>query len=59
MKKLDDNILNALFHKLADSRKPAKDDEEDVEPEMDEDMKELEKKKRARFEALKEKYKDY
>jgi hypothetical protein len=59
MKKLDDNIFNALFHKLANSRKPAKQEEEDeLEPEMDEDLKRLEQKKRARYEALKEKYKD-
>jgi hypothetical protein len=58
MKKLDDNIFNALFHKLSISRKPAKQDEEELEPELDEDLKRLEEKKRARFEALKEKYKD-
>lgn len=58
MKKLEDNILNTLFHKLANSRKPAKQDEKELEPELDEDLKRLEEKKRARFEALKEKYKD-
>jgi hypothetical protein len=57
MKKLDDNILNELFYKLANSRSPAKVEEED-EPELDEDSRRLEDKKRARFEALKEKYKD-
>lgn len=57
MKELDDNLLNQLLWSIMESRKEPK-EAPNNEPEMPEDMKRLEDMKRARYEALKEKYKD-
>jgi hypothetical protein len=57
MKELDDNLLNQLIQSILDNRKEPK-REPAVEPELPDDMKQLEEMKRARYEALKEKYKD-
>lgn len=57
MKELDDNLLNQLIYSILDSRKEPK-QEPAAEPELPEDMKQLEERKRARYETLKEKYKD-
>lgn len=57
MKELDDNLLNQLLWSIMESRKEPK-EVPNNEPEMPEDMKRLEDMKRARYEALKEKYKD-
>lgn len=57
MKELDDNLLNQLIQSILESRKEPK--QEPIEqPELPEDMKELEDRKRARYEALKQKYRD-
>jgi hypothetical protein len=53
MKELDDNMLNQLIQSILENRK-----EPVMEPELPEDMKELEDLKRARYEALQKKYKD-
>ena len=57
MKELDDNLLNQLVQSILDNRKEPK-REPAIEPELPDDMKQLEELKRARYEALKEKYKD-
>jgi hypothetical protein len=57
MKKIEDNLLEDLLYSIMDNRKESK-QEPAMEPELSEDMKLLEEKKRARYEALKEKYKD-
>jgi hypothetical protein len=57
MKKIEDNLLEDLLYSIMDSRKEPK-QEPIPEPELSEDMKNLEERKRARYEALKEKYKD-
>ena len=57
MKELDDNLLNQLVQSILDNRKEPK-REPAIEPELPDDMKQLEEMKRARYEALKEKYKD-
>ncbi len=57
MKELDDNLLNQLVQSILESRKEPK-REPATEPELPDDMKQLEEMKRARYEALKEKYKD-
>lgn len=57
MKELDDNLLNTLVQSILENRKKPK-QEPAVEPELPDDMKQLEEMKRARYEALKEKYKD-
>lgn len=57
MKELDDNLLNQLVQSILESRKEPK-QQPAAEPELPEDMKRLEELKRARYEALKEKYKD-
>lgn len=57
MKELDDNLLNQLLWSIMESRKEPK-EVPNKEPEMPEDMKRLEDMERARYEALKEKYKD-
>jgi hypothetical protein len=57
MKKIEDNLLEDLLYSIMDNRKESK-QEPTIEPELPEDMKELEDLKRARYEALKEKYKD-
>lgn len=57
MKELDDNLLNQLLWSIMESRKEPK-EVPNKEPEMPEDMKRLEDMKRARYKALKEKYKD-
>jgi hypothetical protein len=57
MKELDDNLLNTLVQSILESRKEPK-QEPGIEPELPEDIKRLEDLKRARYEALLEKYKD-
>lgn len=57
MKELDDNLLNSLLWSIMESRKEPKQEPSEV-PELPEDLKRLEEMKRARYEALKEKYKD-
>lgn len=57
MKKIEDNLLEDLLYSIMDNRKESK-QEPAMESELPEDMKELEDLKRARYEALKEKYKD-
>lgn len=57
MKELDDNLLNTLVQSILESRKEPR-REPFEEPELPEDVKQLEERKRARYEALKEKYKD-
>jgi hypothetical protein len=57
MKKIEDNLLEDLLYSIMDSRKEPQNPPE-PEPELPEDMKRLERIKRARYEALKEKYKD-
>lgn len=58
---LEDNqvtdLLNDIFYKIQDSRKdkPLKELEQ---PELPEDLKNLENRKRARYEAILDKYKD-
>ena len=58
---LEDNqvtdLLNDIFYKIQDSRKdkPLKELEQ---PELPEDLKNLEDRKRARYEAILDKYKD-
>jgi hypothetical protein len=59
MKKIEDSFLEDLFYSIMDGRKERKPAEgEELEQELPEDLKRLENKKRARYEALKEKYKD-
>lgn len=57
MKKIDDNLLEDLLYSIMDSRKEPKHPPQ-PEPELPEDMKNLEARKRARYEALLDKYKD-
>jgi hypothetical protein len=57
MKELDDNLLNQLVQSILENRREPK-REPAEEPELPDDMKQLEELKRARYEALKEKYKD-
>lgn len=57
MKELDDNLLNQLVQSILENRKEPK-EEPSVETDLPDDMKRLEDMKRARYEALKEKYKD-
>jgi hypothetical protein len=57
MKKIEDNLLEDLVYSIMDSRKAPK-REPTEEPELPEDLKELEEKRRARYEALLEKYRD-
>ena len=57
MKELDDNLLNTLVQSILESRKEPR-REPFEEPELPEDLRQLEERKRARYEALKEKYKD-
>jgi hypothetical protein len=58
---LEDNqvtdLLNDIFYKIQDSRKE-KAVKELEQPELPEDLKNLENKKRARYEAILDKYKD-
>jgi hypothetical protein len=58
MKELDDNLLNQLVQSIMDSRKEPKREPATAEIDLPDDIKELEDLKRARYEALKEKYKD-
>ena len=58
MKKIEDNLLEDLVYSIMDSRKDSKALKEQTNEEMPEDLKLLEKKKRARYEALLDKYKD-
>ncbi len=57
MRELDDNLLNQLIQSILENRREPK-QEPAEEPELPEDMKRLEDMKRARYETLKEKYKD-
>lgn len=57
MKRIEDNLLEDLLYSIMDSRKEPK-KEPMEEPQLSEDMQRLENMKRARYEALKEKYKD-
>ena len=57
MKELDDNLLNQLVQSIMEGRKEPK-QQPVPEPQLPDDMKQLEELKRARYEALKEKYKD-
>lgn len=57
MKKIEDNLLEDLFYSIMDSRKEPRSIKE-KEPELPEDMKRLEDMKRARYEALLDKYRD-
>lgn len=57
MKKIEDNLLEDLVYSIMDSRKEPK-RESAQEAQLPEDLKRLEDLKRARYEALKEKYKD-
>lgn len=60
-KNLEDNkvtdILNDLFYKIHDSRKDKSIEQLD-QSELPEDLKNLEDRKRARYEAILNKYKD-
>lgn len=57
MKKIEDNLLEDLLYSIMDSRKEPK--QAPIEEEkLPEDLRQLEDLKRARYEALKEKYKD-
>jgi hypothetical protein len=58
MKKIEDNLLEDLFYSIMDNRKEREPSKSEEVEELPEDLKNLEKKKRARYEALKEKYKD-
>jgi len=58
MKKIEDNLLEDLFYSIMDNRKEREPSKSEEVEELPEDLKDLEKKKRARYEALKEKYKD-
>lgn len=57
MKKIEDNLLEDLLYSIMDSRKEPK-QEPTQEPQLPEDLRQLEEMKRARYEALLEKYKD-
>jgi len=59
MKKIEDNLLEDLFYSIMNGRKEREPTEsEELEQELPEDLKRLENKKRTRYEAIKEKYKD-
>jgi flagellar motility protein MotE (MotC chaperone) len=58
MKKIEDSFLEDLFYSIMDNRKEREPSKSEKVEELPEDLKDLEKKKRARYEALKEKYKD-
>lgn len=58
MKELDDNLLNALFHSIVNDELDRDRRNLVKEPELPEDLKRMEDLKRARYEALLEKYKD-
>jgi hypothetical protein len=57
MKKIEDNLLEDLVYSIMDSRKDLK-QEPAQEPTLPDELKRLEDMKRARYEALLEKYKD-
>jgi hypothetical protein len=57
MKELDNNLLNQFVQSILENGKEPK-REPAAEPELPDDMKQLEEIKRVRYEALKEKYKD-
>ena len=60
MKKIEDNLLEDLFYSIMNGRKEREPTEsEELEQELPEDLKRLENKKRARYEAIKEKYRFY
>jgi hypothetical protein len=58
MKKFESNLLEDLFYSIMGDEERIPRNPPEPEPELPEDMKRLEAKKRARYEALKEKYKD-
>jgi hypothetical protein len=58
MKKIEDSFLEDLFYSIMDTRKEKEPSKSYEIEELPEDLKDLEKKKRARYEALKEKYRD-
>lgn len=59
MKKVEDSFLEDLFYSIMNGRKEREPTEsEELEQELPEDLKRLENKKCARYEAIKEKYKD-
>jgi flagellar motility protein MotE (MotC chaperone) len=57
MKKIEDNLLEDLAYSIIDSRKEPKQETED-EAQLPEDLRQLEERKRARYEALLEKYRN-
>ena len=57
MKKIEDNLLEDLVYSIMDSRKGEK-SKTDENQELPDDLKKLEQKKKARYEALLDKYKD-
>jgi hypothetical protein len=57
MKKIEDNLLEDLAYAIMDSRKEPK-QEPAEKPELPDDLKLMEDMKRARYEALLDKYRD-
>jgi hypothetical protein len=57
MKTIEDNLLEDLLYSIMDSRKEPK-SPPPSEPKLPDDLQQLEDLKRARYEALLEKYKD-
>jgi len=57
MKRIEDNLLEDLAYSIMDSRKESK-QKPAQEEQLPEDLKKLEELKRARYEALLEKYRD-
>jgi hypothetical protein len=57
MKKIEDNLLEDLLYSIMDSRKEPK-QEPAKKPELPDDLKRMEDMKRARYEALLDKYRD-
>ena len=57
MKRFESNLLEDLIYSIMDNEREPKNPPE-PEPELPEDVKLLENMKRARYEALKQKYKD-
>ncbi len=54
---LESNPINDIFHAMSLDRKERPDSsEEEVEPELEDDLKELEELKRQRAERIKKKY---
>jgi hypothetical protein len=57
MKKIEDNLLEDLVYSIMNSRKEPK-QEPAEKPELPDDLKRMEDMKRARYEALLDKYRD-